>query len=162
MTPSLAPAVSTGASETPAAKRHRAVFTNLLLARSLTASPSQRTKSSDFQGISMGGTGLEPVTPSLSSPQDATPTFAPARAYRCLCRSFRSSQHCAFVRVGDLLRLLVLAPVSTGRRWCGLPRTSERRRHRTHRTPHGSCSESSPSWTCRLLPSRSLSASERP
>jgi hypothetical protein len=73
----------------------------------------------------VGGTGLEPVTPSLSSPQDATPTFAPARASRCLCRSFRASQHRAFARVCDLWRLLVLAPVSTGRRWCGLPRTSE-------------------------------------
>jgi hypothetical protein len=68
---------------------------------------------------------LEPVTPSLSSPQDATPTFAPARASRCLCRSFRASQHRVFARVCDLWRLLVLAPVSTGRRWCGLLRTSE-------------------------------------
>ena len=51
--------------------------------------------------------------------------FAPARASRRLCRSFRASQHRAFARVCDLWRLLVLAPVSTGRRWCGLPRTSE-------------------------------------
>src|SRR5215210_8930659 len=76
MTPSLAPAVSTAASEPPAAKRHRAVFTNLLLARILTASPRKRTTSSDFQGISMGGTGLEPVTPSLSGvdPVSLTPS----------------------------------------------------------------------------------------
>ena len=43
--------------------------------------------------------------------------FAPARAFRRLCRSFRASQHRAFARVCDLWRLLVLAPVSTGRRW---------------------------------------------
>src|SRR2546426_5969963 len=73
----------------------------------------------------VGGTGLEPVTPSLSSPQDATPTFAPAHASPCLCRSFRAPQHRAFPRVGDLWRLLVLAPVSTGRTVGGLPRTSE-------------------------------------
>jgi hypothetical protein len=66
MTPSLAPAVSTAAPESPATKRHRAVLTNLLLARSLNASPRQRTESAYFQALSMGGTGLEPVTPSLS------------------------------------------------------------------------------------------------
>ena len=81
----------------------------------------------------MGGTGLEPVTPSLSSPQDATPTFAPARAFRCPCRSFRASQHRAFARVCDLWRLLVLAPVSTGRRWCGF--TENVRAARAPRAP---------------------------
>ena len=89
------------------------------------ASASVATDSSNLQGVSMGGTGLEPVTPSLSSPQDATPAFAPARAFRRLCRSFRAPQHRAFPRVGDLWRLLVLAPVSTGRTVGGLPRTSE-------------------------------------
>jgi hypothetical protein len=51
--------------------------------------------------------------------------FAPARELRCACRSFRASQHRAFARVCDLWRLLVLAPVSTRRRWWDLPRTSE-------------------------------------
>src|SRR6266516_1400752 len=110
MTPSLAPAVSTAASEPPAAKRHRAVFTNLLLARSLTASPRQRTKSPDFQGISMGGTGLEPVTPSLSSPQDWCSPFASICAFFRVCSGFLGFWDGTFARVIASSRVLLLAP----------------------------------------------------
>src|SRR4051794_24717726 len=97
-----------------------------ILATRRRSSPLRATKKGPCRTCSMGGTGLEPVTPSLSSPQDTRPTFAPARASPCLCRSFRAPQHRAFPRIGDLWRLLVLAPISTGRRWwCGLPRTCE-------------------------------------
>src|SRR2546421_12664987 len=113
MTPSLAPAVSPAASEPPAAKRHRAVFTNLLLARSLTASPRQRTKSLDFQGISMGGTGLEPVTPSLSRRPRRSRLLAGASESLLPCRDLTLQRRAAFAPVCTLFRRLVIARGST-------------------------------------------------
>ena len=113
MTPSLAPAVSTAAPKSPATKRHRAVLTNLLLARSLNASPRQRTEGADFRALSMGGTGLEPVTPSLSSPQSCYAPLAGTPSLSRLCRNLRTLPAAAFALVLGLRLRLQLAPVST-------------------------------------------------
>src|SRR5262249_8997069 len=110
MTPSLAPAVSTAAPESPATKRRRAVLTDRLLARSLNASPRQRTESAYFQALSMGGTGLEPVTPSLSSPQSCYTALARTSSFWPFCRTLRTLPGAAFAVVLGLPSPLLLAP----------------------------------------------------
>ncbi len=69
----------------------------------------------------MGGTGLEPVTPSLSSRPQHSPAFAVAYSCSILCRSFRLRAPAAFAFVRTLSRGLVVAPGSTVGAWfdCG-------------------------------------------
>jgi hypothetical protein len=61
----------------------------------------------------MGGTGLEPVTPSLSSQLLALRAFAAAYSFSVLCRSFTPSAPAAFALVRSLSRKLVVARGST-------------------------------------------------
>src|SRR5262245_64433721 len=62
----------------------------------------------------MGGTGLEPVTPSLSSPQSCYPPLAGTPSLSRLCRNLRTLPAAAFALVLGLRLPLQLAPVSTG------------------------------------------------
>ncbi len=61
----------------------------------------------------MGGTGLEPVTPSLSRPQDWCSPFAKLGALLRVCSGFLGFNAVAFARVSARFRTLLLAPVST-------------------------------------------------
>src|SRR4051794_30043236 len=61
----------------------------------------------------MGGTGLEPVTPSLSSWQRAIRRLALVGRYYAICRSFASSIRATFASVCTLSRGLVVARGST-------------------------------------------------
>jgi hypothetical protein len=61
----------------------------------------------------MGGTGLEPVTPSLSSRQPAIRQLAFFSRYYTICRSFAPSRRAAFASVFILSRGLVVARGST-------------------------------------------------
>jgi hypothetical protein len=70
-------------------------------------------------GSFMGGTGLEPVTPSLSSPQDSCSPFASIGAFYRVCSGFIGFGAAAFARVAAGFRVLLLAPVSTARRCAG-------------------------------------------
>src|SRR5215510_2207638 len=62
----------------------------------------------------MGGTGLEPVTPSLSSPQSCYPPLAGTPSLSRLCRNLRTLPAAALALVLGLRLSLRLAPVSTG------------------------------------------------
>jgi hypothetical protein len=72
-----------------------------------------QTHSADLQGFSMGGTGLEPVTPSLSSPQSWYSPFAQVGRYCLVCRTFRPLAARTFTRVAPLDHPFLLARVST-------------------------------------------------
>ncbi len=61
----------------------------------------------------MGGTGLEPVTPSLSSPVHPSHAFAPAASFKHVCSGFPGSSAAAFERFTPRFRSLLLARVST-------------------------------------------------
>src|SRR5215831_16679566 len=61
----------------------------------------------------MGGTGLEPVTPSLSSPQSCYAPLVRTPSLWPLCRSFRTLPAAACALVLGLRLPLQLAPVST-------------------------------------------------
>ena len=63
----------------------------------------------------MGGTGLEPVTPSLSSPQSCYAPLAGTPSLSRLCRNPRTLPAAAFALVLGLRPPLQLAPVSTAR-----------------------------------------------
>jgi hypothetical protein len=69
----------------------------------------------DFQRYLMGGTGLEPVTPSLSIRPRRSLAFATAFAFSGLCRSFTVETPAAFALVCALPRTLVVARGSTVR-----------------------------------------------
>jgi hypothetical protein len=60
----------------------------------------------------MGGTGLEPVTPSLSSPNAASRAFAATTPFSTVCSTFLASLASALTRVRAGSRSLLLAPVS--------------------------------------------------
>jgi hypothetical protein len=64
----------------------------------------------------MGGTGLEPVTPSLSSPQRCYAALAGTPSLSRLCKNLRTLPAAAFALVLGLRPPLLLAPVSTERR----------------------------------------------
>ena len=61
----------------------------------------------------MGGTGLEPVTPSLSSPQSCYSALAGTPSFWPVCRTVRTLPGAAFALVLGLRSPLLLAPVST-------------------------------------------------
>jgi hypothetical protein len=61
----------------------------------------------------MGGTGLEPVTPSLSSWQPAIPSFAVVRVFSTICRRFRSRRGAGLALACARSRTLVVARGST-------------------------------------------------
>jgi hypothetical protein len=65
---------------------------------------------------SVGGTGLEPVTPSLSSPQRCYAALAGTPSLSRLCRNLRALPAAAFALVLGFRPPLLLAPVSTARR----------------------------------------------
>jgi hypothetical protein len=74
----------------------------------------------------MGGTGLEPVTPSLSSPQDRSTVFTNVRIRLRFCSRFFAFSAQAFAALVARFRVLSLAPVSTGTSCpCSLGRTHE-------------------------------------
>ena len=74
----------------------------------------------------MGGTGLEPVTPTLSSPPNWCSLFAKIGAFRRVCSGFLGFSAVAFAHVSACFRVLVLARVSTARMLRRLPRNDER------------------------------------
>jgi hypothetical protein len=61
----------------------------------------------------MGGTGLEPVTPSLSSPNAGSRAFATTTCFWLVCSTFLASPATALAHVCGRFRFLLLAPVST-------------------------------------------------
>jgi hypothetical protein len=64
--------------------------------------------------LKVGGTGLEPVTPSLSSPQSCYSALAGTPLLWPVCRTVRTLSGAAFALVLGLPFPLLLAPVSTG------------------------------------------------
>jgi hypothetical protein len=73
-----------------------------------------------MQDFLMGGTGLEPVTPSLSSLQGWWSPFAEIVAYVRVCSDFVAFSGVAFARIVRPGWVFVLAPVSTAvERWPG-------------------------------------------
>ena len=61
----------------------------------------------------MGGTGLEPVTPSLSSRRLPSRAFAVAHSFSRLCGGLTFRASIAFALVFTLSQRLVVAPGST-------------------------------------------------
>jgi hypothetical protein len=61
----------------------------------------------------VGGTGLEPVTPSLSRRHPPSRPFAPACSFSFLCRNFPLDARIAFAFVYALSSALVVARGST-------------------------------------------------
>src|SRR5205823_2010660 len=66
--------------------------------------------------VRMGGTGLEPVTPSLSRRPPRSRLFARASAFSFPCRDFTLQRQAAFVPVCTLSRGLVVAPSAVDQR----------------------------------------------
>src|SRR6266540_6399550 len=94
--------------------RKRAEFGGLGRMR---ATNEKEPKASDWQHFRLsdevGGTGLEPVTPSLSSWQPAIPAFAIACAFSTVCRRFCFVAAAGLALVCTRSRGLVVAPGST-------------------------------------------------
>jgi len=63
----------------------------------------------------MGGTGLEPVTPSLSIRPRRSRAFAAVSWFSPLCRRFTVDAPASFALVGALLTTLAVARGSTDR-----------------------------------------------
>ena len=79
----------------------------------------------------MGGTGLEPVTPSLSSWCHPSRTFALAHLFVRACRSFTALTRRGFAPICTPSRQLVVAPGSTHRAGLAPPRPARGRARET-------------------------------